>query len=80
MGAGAFLWIPLTFALGRRQPFLLASTILLVSIALAGVTKSFFQLLICASMIGLAEAFPLSAVRTLEKRHRSCFTHLIRFY
>jgi predicted MFS family arabinose efflux permease len=62
MGLGAFLWVPLTLALGRRPVFLIASLMMLFACLAASVAKTFYQLLLCVSLLGLAEGFALSVV------------------
>ncbi|ORY14654.1 major facilitator superfamily domain-containing protein [Clohesyomyces aquaticus] len=62
MGLGAFLWVPLTFALGRRPSFLIASSLLLISVVLAGISTNFYGLLLCICAMGFAEGFALSVV------------------
>jgi len=62
MGIGAFLWIPLSLAIGRRPSFFLAALVMLTGTLWAGVTESFQQLLASVCLIGLAEGFSSSAV------------------
>ncbi|KAF2183700.1 MFS general substrate transporter [Zopfia rhizophila CBS 207.26] len=60
MGIGAFLWVPLSCALGRRPVFVIAAVLMLLASLAAGVSKSYYQLLACVSVLGLTEGFSLS--------------------
>src|SRR6266498_873754 len=62
MGIGAFLWIPLSLAVGRRPVFLLCNVILLLSTAWAWAAGSFYQLLVAACLQGLAMGISASTV------------------
>lgn len=62
MGIGAFIWIPLTLAIGRRPVFLLATIVITIGTLWAGLTKDFHALLTAVCLIGLAEGFSTSAV------------------
>lgn len=53
MGIGAFLWIPLSLAIGRRPVLLLASLVVLVSTICAGVERNFYLLLVALCFQGL---------------------------
>lgn len=55
MGIGAFLWIPLSLAIGRRPVFLLGTMIMLLATLWAGIAGNFYQLLIAVCLQGLAE-------------------------
>ncbi|KAF7866865.1 hypothetical protein EAF04_005706 [Stromatinia cepivora] len=61
IGIGAFLWIPLSLAIGRRSVLLIANVILLSSTLWAGVATRFHSLLIAVSFHGLAEGVSTSA-------------------
>ncbi|KAH6693361.1 major facilitator superfamily transporter [Leptodontidium sp. MPI-SDFR-AT-0119] len=54
MGIGAFIWIPLSLAVGRRPVLLLGSLMLLLATLWAGVSKTFFSLLAAQCFQGLA--------------------------
>jgi MFS family permease len=73
MGVGAFIWIPLTVAVGRRPVFLLATLVITMGTFWAGMTKNFYALLAAVCLIGLAEGFGTSAVslRTGLKQEKS---------
>ncbi|KAF2189375.1 hypothetical protein K469DRAFT_748034 [Zopfia rhizophila CBS 207.26] len=60
MGVGAFIWIPLSLAIGRRTVFLLCAFILVASTALSGTAQNFTQYLVAVSLQGLAEGFSTS--------------------
>ncbi|KAF2715747.1 MFS general substrate transporter [Pleomassaria siparia CBS 279.74] len=62
MGLGGFLWVPLTFALGRRPVFLIASLLLLVACFGASISTTFYELLICVSLLGFATGFTFGAL------------------
>ncbi|KUJ09727.1 major facilitator superfamily transporter [Mollisia scopiformis] len=62
MGFGAFLWIPLTLALGRRPVFLLCTVLLTLSTIWAGIAGSFYQMLAATCLQGLAEGFSTSTI------------------
>ncbi|KAJ0162584.1 putative MFS-type transporter [Colletotrichum tanaceti] len=61
LGLGAFLWIPLSVAIGRRPVFLLASCLLTISTALAANASGFYQLLAALSLQGFSTGLSLSA-------------------
>ncbi|KAK1994872.1 MFS general substrate transporter [Colletotrichum falcatum] len=61
LGLGAFLWIPLSVALGRRPVFLLASCFLILATILAANASGFYQLLAILSLQGLSAGLSLSA-------------------
>ncbi|CZR66403.1 uncharacterized protein PAC_16304 [Phialocephala subalpina] len=61
MGLGAFLWIPMSLALGRRPVFLICTVLLTLSTTWASVASNFYQLLIAVCLQGLAEGFSTSA-------------------
>lgn len=63
MGIGAFLWIPLSLAIGRRPVFLLCTVIMLLATMWAGTAGNFYQLLIATCLQGLAEGVNSSMVR-----------------
>lgn len=63
MGFGAFFWVPLSQAVGRRPTFLLATLVLTITTLWAGVTNNFYQYLVALCLSGLAEGFSLSVVR-----------------
>jgi len=62
MVIGAFFWVPLTHAFGRRSPFILASIVLLVATLGAAMTTKFWSLIFCLCAIGFGEGFSLSVV------------------
>jgi MFS family permease len=62
MGIGAFLWIPLSLAIGRRPVFLLGTIIMLLATFWAGLAGSFYQLLAAVCLQGLAEGVNTSMV------------------
>ncbi|KAH7109647.1 major facilitator superfamily domain-containing protein [Dendryphion nanum] len=62
MGIGALFWIPLTTALGRRPPFIMASLLLLLACLVAGTSTNFRVLIACISVIGFCTGFSLSAI------------------
>lgn len=53
MGLGAFLWIPLSLAIGRRPVLLLASLVLLIATICAGFVQKFYLLLTALCFQGL---------------------------
>ncbi|KAH9225960.1 hypothetical protein K456DRAFT_1934377 [Colletotrichum gloeosporioides 23] len=61
LGLGAFFWIPLSVALGRRPVFLLASVCLTVATVLAANASGFYQLLAALSLQGFSAGLSLSA-------------------
>ncbi|KAL2873374.1 hypothetical protein SGCOL_011455 [Colletotrichum sp. CLE4] len=61
LGLGAFLWIPLSVAVGRRPVFLLASCFLTLATALAANASGFYQLLGALSLQGFSAGLSLSA-------------------
>lgn len=62
LGLGAFFWIPLSVALGRRPVFLLASVCLTVATVLAANASGFYQLLAALSLQAFSAGLSLSAV------------------
>jgi MFS family permease len=62
-GIGAFIWVPLSLAIGRRPAFLLACLLLTAATLWAGVTDNFYQLFVALCLVGVAEGFSTSAVR-----------------
>ncbi|KAK0099239.1 hypothetical protein ONS96_008473 [Cadophora gregata f. sp. sojae] len=54
MGLGAFIWIPLSLAVGRRPVLLLCSLIVLITTILAGFLKDFYPLMTALCLQGLA--------------------------
>jgi MFS family permease len=65
MGIGAFVWVPLSLAIGRRPVFLLCAAILLLGTVWAAIAGSFYQLLAAICLQGLAEGLATSTVRRL---------------
>ena len=63
MGIGAFIWVPLSLALGRRPVFLLAALIEFLAVLGAGYSQTFYQLLGCLCLLGMSEGLALSLVR-----------------
>ncbi|EFQ35502.1 major facilitator superfamily transporter [Colletotrichum graminicola] len=61
LGIGAFLWIPLSVAVGRRPVFLLASCCLTLATVLAANASGFYQLLGALSLQGFSAGLGLSA-------------------
>ncbi|KAF6814198.1 major facilitator superfamily transporter [Colletotrichum plurivorum] len=61
LGLGAFLWIPLSVALGRRPVFLLSSCCLTLATALAAHAPGFYSLLGALSLQGFSAGLSLSA-------------------
>ncbi|OHE98223.1 major facilitator superfamily transporter [Colletotrichum orchidophilum] len=61
LGLGAFLWIPLSVAIGRRPVFLLASCCLILATALAANASGYYQLLGALSLQGFSAGLSLSA-------------------
>ena len=62
MGLGAFIWIPLSLALGRRPVFVIAATLMFLSSLAAGFARSYYELLASVCVLGLTEGFSLSTV------------------
>ncbi|KAJ4346417.1 uncharacterized protein N0V89_010346 [Didymosphaeria variabile] len=60
MGIGAFLWVPLSLALGRRPVFLLAALLDFFAILGAGFSQTFYQILGCVCLLGIGEGLGLS--------------------
>lgn len=71
MGIGAFIWIPLSLAIGRRPVFLLCNVILFLFTILAASARTFHQLLISICFQGLAQGAGTSLVS-----HLPSYTHL----
>ena len=65
LGVAAFIWIPLSLAIGRRPVFLLCTVIMLLATLWAGVSGSFRQLLAAACLQGFAGGLAMSTVRCL---------------
>lgn len=65
MGLAAFLWIPLSLAIGRRPVFLLCAVIMLFTTIGAAVSTSFDRLLAALCIQGLAGGLTTSAVSFL---------------
>ncbi|KAK1573870.1 major facilitator superfamily transporter [Colletotrichum navitas] len=61
LGIGAFLWIPLSVAVGRRPVFLLASCCLTLATVLAAKASGFYQLLGALTLQGFSAGLGLSA-------------------
>ncbi|CZR67806.1 uncharacterized protein PAC_17705 [Phialocephala subalpina] len=61
MGVGAFVWVPLTLAIGRRPVFLIATTLLLAAAIWAGLAHKFYELLVSVCLMGFAGGFAISA-------------------
>ncbi|KAL0942093.1 major facilitator superfamily transporter [Colletotrichum truncatum] len=61
LGLGAFLWIPLSVALGRRPVFLLASCCVTLATILAANASGFYSLLGALSLQGFSAGLSLSA-------------------
>ncbi|KAF2646222.1 MFS general substrate transporter [Massarina eburnea CBS 473.64] len=61
MGIGAFIWVPLSLALGRRPVFLLAALVNFLATLSAGYAETFNQLLLCICFLGLGEGFALTS-------------------
>ncbi|OLN96293.1 putative MFS-type transporter C1271.10c-like protein 7 [Colletotrichum chlorophyti] len=61
LGLGAFLWIPLSVAVGRRPVFLLASCLVTIATILAAKSSGFYQLLGALVLIGFSAGMSLSA-------------------
>ncbi|KAJ4294197.1 hypothetical protein N0V90_007887 [Kalmusia sp. IMI 367209] len=60
MGIGAFVWVPLSLALGRRPVFLIAAVLNLLATIGAGYSQTFHQLLGFICLLGIGEGFALS--------------------
>ncbi|RYP14828.1 hypothetical protein DL765_006129 [Monosporascus sp. GIB2] len=60
MGIGAFVWIPLSLALGRRPVFLLGSLTLSVGTTVAACAQSFTTLMAGLCLVGLAAGLACS--------------------
>ncbi|KAK2056934.1 major facilitator superfamily transporter [Colletotrichum caudatum] len=61
LGLGAFLWIPLSVAVGRRPVFLFASCCLTLATVLAANASGFYQLLGALTLQGFSAGLSLSA-------------------
>ena len=62
MGIGAFIWIPLSVAVGRRPVFLLCTVITLLTTVWVGLAGSFYQILVAVSFLGLSVGMSTSMV------------------
>lgn len=62
MGVGAFLWVPLSLALGRRPVFLIAALLEFIATLGAGHARTFHELLGFVCLLGLGEGFALTSV------------------
>ncbi|KAF1957751.1 MFS general substrate transporter [Byssothecium circinans] len=60
MAVGAFIWVPLSLALGRRPVFLIVSFMTFFATLCAGYAETFGQLLTCLCFLGFGEAFALT--------------------
>ncbi|CAI6340860.1 unnamed protein product [Periconia digitata] len=60
MGIGAFFWVPLSLALGRRPAFLLATSMNFAATLAAAYSGTFNELLGCICLMGFSEGFGLS--------------------
>jgi MFS family permease len=67
MGFGAFLWIPLSLAIGRRPVLILSTLVLFSGTMWATFAGSFYQFLAAICLIGLAGGASTSLVSS-----RSC--------
>jgi MFS family permease len=62
MGIGAFIWVPLSLALGRRPVFLLAALLTFIATLGAGYARTIGELLVYVCLLGMGEAFALTSV------------------
>ncbi|PSN75480.1 MFS general substrate transporter [Corynespora cassiicola Philippines] len=62
MGIGALLWVPLTYAVGRRPIFILAALLLFIACTGAAFSTTFFQLLGCLCLATLSEGFTFTVL------------------
>lgn len=62
MGIGAFVWVPLSLALGRRPVFLVVALANFGATVGAGYARSFGQLLFFVCLMGVGEGFALTSV------------------
>lgn len=62
MGLGAFVWIPLSLAIGRRPVFVLCTILLTLSTLGCGLSRSFYQHLVAHAFQGLSVGIILSVV------------------
>ncbi|ORY58860.1 major facilitator superfamily transporter [Pseudomassariella vexata] len=60
LGIGAFLWVPLSLAIGRRPVFLLCTLMTFISTISAALAQNFYQLLAAMCVQGLAASSILS--------------------
>jgi MFS family permease len=65
MGVGAFVWIPLSLAVGRRPVFLLCTIILLLATMLAVVSGNLYMHLVSVCLQGLSVGISSSTVSCL---------------
>jgi MFS family permease len=65
MGVAAFLWVPLSLAVGRRPVFLLCTLMMLFSTIWAGVSRSFNEQLAAACTQGFSGGLAFSTVNTI---------------
>jgi MFS family permease len=63
MGIGAFLWVPLSLALGRRPVFLLAALLNFIATIAAGFSRSVGELLFFVCLLGFGQGFSVTSVR-----------------
>ncbi|KAK0104784.1 hypothetical protein ONS95_005053 [Cadophora gregata] len=61
-GMSAFLWIPLSLAVGRRPSLLLAAFVLVVATIWAAVSTTFWSLLAALSLVGTVQGAMMSLV------------------
>lgn len=62
MGVGAFLWIPLSLAIGRRPVLILSNIVLVSATVWAGFARNFYQLMGAICLMGLGEGASTSVV------------------
>jgi MFS family permease len=65
MGVGAFVWIPLSLAVGRRPVFLLCTIILLLATVLAVLSRNLYVHLVAVCLQGLSVGIFSSTVSCL---------------
>ena len=73
-GVAAFLWVPLSLAVGRRPTLLLASFTLLIATIWAGASASFVSLLAAVCLMGTVLGAAMSVVSLLALHN---FTNLL---
>ena len=64
-GIAAFLWVPLSLAVGRRPTLLLASFMLLIATIWAGASTTFVSLLAAVCLMGAVLGASMSVVGLL---------------